>query len=115
ACYQYMVTEKAAGYDIVATNNSYGSCPEACGFDPATKDGIQAMGKAGILFAVAAHNMSKDIDVNPVYPASYFLPNVIAVSATTPTDGLAGFSNYGDRSVMVGAPGTGIESTWPGN
>src|SRR5438034_6419033 len=26
ACYQYMVTEKAAGYGIIATNNSYGSC-----------------------------------------------------------------------------------------
>ena len=49
-----MVTEKAAGYDIIATNNSYGGCPEACGFDQATMDGIAAMGKAGILFAVAA-------------------------------------------------------------
>src|SRR5205807_9256995 len=55
-CYQYMVTEKAAGYDIVSTNNSYAGCPEACGFDQATKDVIAAMRKAGIVFAVAAGN-----------------------------------------------------------
>src|SRR4029077_1220567 len=42
-CYQYMVTEKAAGYDIVATNNSYGGCPEACGFDRATLEGIEGL------------------------------------------------------------------------
>jgi thermitase len=110
-CYQYMVTEKTAGYDIIATNNSYGGCPEACGFDSATKDGIAALGKAGILFAVAAVNNSSNNDTTPVYPANYFLPNVIAVAATTSKDGLAGFSDYGVRSVMVGAPGSAVEST----
>jgi thermitase len=111
ACYQYMVTEKAAGYDIISTNNSYGGCPEACAFDQATKDGIAALGKAGILFAVAAANNASNNDTTPVFPANYFLPNVIAVAATTSTDGLAGFSDYGVRSVMVGAPGAGVEST----
>jgi thermitase len=110
-CYQYMVDEKAAGYDIIATNNSYGGCPEACEYDPATRDGIKAMDKAGILFAVAAGNARSDIDLAPVYPASYFLPNVVPVAATTKTDGLAGFSNYGVRVVLVGAPGEGVLST----
>ena len=111
ACYQYMVTEKAAGYDIIATNNSYGGCPEACDFDQATMDGIAAMGKAGILFAVAAANNASDNDLTPVYPANYFLPNVIAVAATDSSDGLAGFSDYGIRTVMVGAPGVNVLST----
>ncbi len=110
-CYQYMVTEKAAGYDIVATNNSYADCPEACGYDPATRDGIDAMGKAGILFAVAAGNNGRDIDQQPIYPASYFLPNVIPAAATTAEYGLASFSNYGVRVVMVGAPGEDVLST----
>ena len=114
-CYQYMVTEKAAGYDIVATNNSYGGCPEACGFDQATMDGIAAMGKAGILFAVAAANSADDNDLTPVYPANYFLPNVIPVAATTSADGLAGFSDYGVRTVLVGAPGVNVLSTIIGN
>src|SRR5439155_24709725 len=47
----------------------------------------------------------------PVYPANYFLPNVIAVAATTSTDGLAGFSDWGVRTVLVGAPGASVEST----
>jgi thermitase len=110
-CYQYMVTEKAAGYDIIATNNSYGGCPEACGFDQATMDGIAALGRAGILFAVAAANNGSDNDLTPVYPANYFLPNVIAVAATDSNDGRAGFSDYGVRTVMVGAPGVGVLST----
>jgi subtilisin family serine protease len=33
------------------------------------------------------------------------------VAATTSSDGLAGFSDYGLRSVMVGAPGAAVEST----
>ena len=114
-CYQYMVTEKAAGYDIIATNNSYADCPEACGYDPATRDGIAAMGKAGILFAVAAGNNGRDLDQQPIYPANYFLPNVIPAAATTFERNLASFSNYGDRVVMVGAPGEDVLSTAPGN
>jgi subtilisin family serine protease len=110
-CYQYMVTEKKAGHDIIATNNSYADCPEACGYDPATRDGIDAMGKAGILFAVAAGNNGRDIDLAPIYPASYFLPNVIPAAATTPEFGLATFSNWGVRVVMVGAPGEDVLST----
>jgi len=53
--------------------------------------------------------------VLPFYPASYSLDNVIAVAATTSTDGLASFSNYGASSVDLGAPGAGIISTVPGN
>jgi len=37
------------------------------------------------------------------------------VAASTPTDGLADFSNYGRRSVDLAAPGTRILSTQPGN
>ncbi len=112
-CYQYMVTEKAAGNDIIATNNSYAHCPEACDFDRATEDGIAALGDAGILFIAAAGNDASDNDAAPAYPANYFLPNVIAVAATNSADKLAGFSNRGDRSVLVGAPGTRILSTIP--
>ncbi len=40
--------------------------------------------------------------------------NVITVAATTRTDGLSSFSNYGATSVDLGAPGSGILSTKPG-
>jgi subtilisin family serine protease len=43
------------------------------------------------------------------------LPNVISVAATTSTDSLAGFSNFGAHTVLMGAPGSGILSTLPNN
>src|SRR5262249_21422172 len=51
-------------------------------------------------------------DVAPNYPASYDLDNIVAVAATTSTDGLASFSNYGANTVDIGAPGEAIYSTW---
>jgi len=41
------------------------------------------------------------------------LPNVISVASTTNSDTLSGFSNFGSRSVLMGAPGSGILSTFP--
>jgi subtilisin family serine protease len=40
---------------------------------------------------------------------------MITVAATSETDGLAFFSNTGANSVHVGAPGTNVYSTVPGN
>lgn len=115
-CFQYAKMEKVAyGYDVVATNNSYGSCPEACGYDPATYDAIAALVKPGILMAFAAGNSARDNDLRPNYPSNYDLPNAIAVAATGTTDTLASFSEWGLRSVDVGAPGVGVLSTLPGN
>ena len=105
-CMQYMEIEKAHGINIVATNNSYGGCPEACGFDQATYDAIKSNMRKGILFVAAAGNDNgRDNDSLPRIPASYFLPNVIAVAATDRNDNLAGFSSIGARTVLVGAPG----------
>lgn len=113
-CYGYAKMEKVKyGYDIVSTNNSYGSCPEACDFNPATYDAIAALVKPGIIMAFAAGNAARDNDVAPNYPSNYDLPNIIAVAATDSNDGLAGFSQWGLRSVDVGAPGVSILSTFP--
>jgi subtilisin family serine protease len=114
-CMDYNAMEKDAGYDIVATNNSYGGCPEACGFDQATLDAIQGQLDHGILFVAAAGNSNADNDSTEVFPADYALPNVISVAATSNLDVRSTFSNYGIRSVAVGAPGQQIESTWLGN
>src|SRR5438034_1137492 len=56
-----------------------------------------------------------DNDTAFSYPASYYLPNIIAVAATTQTDSRAWFSNFGRRTVHLGAPGDQILSTTPGN
>ncbi len=113
-CFEYVKMEKVEyGYDIIATNNSYGACPEACDFDPATHDAIAALIEPGVIMSFSAGNAARDNDVRGQYPANYDLPNIISVAATDSNDGLAGFSQYGLRSVDVGAPGVNVLSTFP--
>ncbi len=67
-----------------------------------------------MLFVAAAGNHGRDTDVDPYYPASYDLPNVVAVAATTNEDSLWRSSNYGATSVDLAAPGEFVYSTIPG-
>ncbi len=66
------------------------------------------------LHVAAAGNDRSDNDQEPHYPSSYDIPNLIAVAATDNRDRLAGFSNYGEESVDLAAPGASIYSTVPG-
>ncbi len=61
----------------------------------------------------AAGNSGADNDYYPMYPASYNVPHVISVAATTDLDSLATFSNFGKSSVGLGSPGVFILSTIP--
>jgi subtilisin family serine protease len=98
------------GIRLVATNNSWGGG----GYSQAMKDAIDRADREGILFIAAAGNSATNIDVTPFYPASYKSPNVITVASITNTGALSSFSNYGANSVHIGAPGSGIWSTVPG-
>jgi subtilisin family serine protease len=100
----------AADEGAVATNNSYGGD----GYSQAFADAIAYADSRGSLFVAAAGNSSANTDSSPNYPSSYDLPNVISVAATNSSDGLAWFSNYGRRSVDLGAPGDNVYSTVPG-
>ena len=88
-------------------NSSWGSTD----FSQALRDAIIATHNAGTLFVAAAGNDNKDNDVNPEYPASYKVPNIVSVAATTHKDTLASFSNYGATTVHAAAPGESIYST----
>ncbi|PYN52004.1 MAG: hypothetical protein DMD94_23885 [Candidatus Rokuibacteriota bacterium] len=110
-CLEYVKLMKDRGVNVVATNNSWGGG----GFSQSLLDAIEAHLQRGILFVVAAGNNASDNDVTPSYPAAYNLPNILAVAATTRTDALASFSNFGRRTVHLGAPGQEILSTTPGN
>ncbi|MFM6975630.1 MAG: S8 family peptidase [Sphingobacteriaceae bacterium] len=98
------------GLNIVATSNSWGGG----GYSSALAAAIERANAAGILFVAAAGNASQNIDVTPSYPASYTNSNIISVASITSTGGLSSFSNYGATSVDIGAPGSGIYSTLPG-
>ncbi len=95
--------------DVRAFSNSYGGA----GYSQAFLAEINRANTADALFVVAAGNETRNLDSSPSYPASYTAPNIIAVAATTNTDGLASFSNYGKNSVHLGAPGVNILSTIP--
>ncbi len=107
ACMDYARTN---GAEIV--NASWGTT----NFDSqALYDAIDNLRQAGIIFVAAAGNSSYDNDMTPIYPASYNLDNIIAVAATTRSDQLASFSDYGPTNVALGAPGVDIESCWNGS
>ena len=110
--YNYIRMMKNRGVNIRVTNNSYGGCGEACGYDQATKDALDAMGDAGILNVFAAGNDNRNIETTPSFPASYTSPNVLAVASSTSTDARSSFSNYGTTSVDLAAPGSNILSTY---
>ena len=114
ACLDYVKTMKERGANIVATNNSWGGG----GYSQALYEAIKSHQQAGILFVAAAGNGNAfgsgiNNDQTPFYPCAYDLSNVICVAATTRQDDRAPFSNFGRRTVHIGAPGTEILSTTP--
>lgn len=110
--YTYIRMMKLRGVNIRVTNNSYGGCGEACGYDQATKDALDAMGDADILNVFAAGNDARNNETTPNYPSNYTSPSVLAVASSTSTDTRSSFSNYGAVSVDLAAPGSSVRSTY---
>jgi thermitase len=111
-CLEYVKIMKDRGHNIIATNNSWGGGD----FSQALIDAIEDQRQSDILFITAAGNgdffgFPINNDQTAVYPCTYFLPNIICVAATTRTDARSSFSNYGRRTVHIGAPGSDILST----
>ena len=75
---------------------------------------IDQANAAGSIYVVCAGNDRNDNDSTPTYPASFLGDNVITVAATTHADNLSSFSNFGEESVDLGAPGSSILSTKSG-
>lgn len=100
--------EYAAENGAKIVNCSWGTAH----YNPALKEAIEA---SGMLFVCAAGNNHTNIDTNPVYPASFDCPNIITVASIDQRGVLSGFSNYGESSVDVAAPGEDILSILPGD
>ena len=89
--------------------------------DKVLRDAIQRAKDKGVLFIAAAGNgregvgYDNDNDPKPSYPATYPYENIISVAAIDSTGALAKFSNWGNKTVKLGAPGVKILSTVPGN
>jgi len=107
----YAIDRKEHGVNVRIISASWGSTMNS----KALEDTIRAASDAGILFVAAAGNDSSNNDNRPHYPSNYNLPNVISVAALDRSDQLAGFSNYGIKTVHIAAPGKDILSTWLGD
>ena len=118
------------GADII--NASFG----APVWSRAERAAVADAGAAGILFVASAGNAFGDNDMfladrsrvySPSFPATYTLTNVLAVAASNHRDeygydtGCATrnpkwqcqFTNFGEESVDLAAPGVDVVSTWP--
>lgn len=75
----------------------------------------------GAVIVAGAGNLGDDMDATtPQFPAAwaddrYGMPNVLSVASIDRTGAMSSFSNYGARSVDIGAPGRDIVSTYPDN
>lgn len=104
-CIDYAIAKGAR-----VLSNSWGGG----GYSQALYDAIDRARAAGLIFVAAAGNSGADTDSTIFYPAGYALPNIVAVASTDRNDLRSSFSNYGYRSVELGAPGSSIYSTKAG-
>ena len=113
----YDATNGAKGAFVVASNSSFGigqyganpvNSPIWCAM-------YDSMGKVGILSAVAGPNANGDIDVVHDVPSECPSKFVVAVTNTNRLDLKHSQAAYGVVGMDLGAPGTSIYSTKPGN
>ena len=113
---------RSTSVDFVATSNSWGGG----GYTQTMMDAIVRGARQDILFVAAAGNGGSDgygdnNDSLGNWPSNYNTSSVlgwdavIGVSAITSTGGLASYSNYGAKTVEIGAPGSSVYSTLPNN
>jgi subtilisin family serine protease len=88
-------------------NCSWGSS----GSSEAIREALKRAGENGAICVAAAGNSGVDTDQHPHYPSSYDLDNIISVAAIDRNGQLASWSNYGQTTVDITAPGVEILSS----
>jgi subtilisin family serine protease len=104
--------KKEYGVNVSAINASWGG---GLGYSSLLYAAINNAGINDIAFVVAAGNSGSDTDAVPRYPGSYDSSNIINVAAVTDQNYLTSYSNYGKKSVDLGAPANGVNTTFPNN
>ncbi len=109
--WDYVLKMKRRGVNIRVASNSYSVVSI---FSPALRDAIAAAGNEGILAVFSAGNDSLDADLFTSFPSGFNFKAVISVAASTESDALAVWSNFGRSTVDLAAPGENILSTMRG-
>jgi hypothetical protein len=87
---------------------------EILGYSYTLENAMQYADVHGVLVVSAAGNYGRDNDTYSVSPAVVRTPNNIAVAATTFSDALPPYSDYGKATVDVAAPGGALPQYTPG-
>lgn len=104
--FDYVVTMKRRGVNIVATSNSYGITSESS----QVLDAINTAGTEGILNVCAAGNAGLSGDEIAHSLLAYNAESIIGVAATSEDDSLRSWSSFGRSTAHLGAPGTNIRA-----
>jgi thermitase len=98
-----------------------GEDPNEAADNQALRDVIKYAGDHNVLFVAAAGNgdeqgkgFDNDTSAKPSYPATYDIDNIVSVAALDENNALGTFSNWGAKSVDIGAPGVKVYSTISG-
>ncbi len=105
------------GANVVSTNSSFGIDLANCenGTYPVWNDLYTAMGEVGILSAAATANANYNVDTQGDVPTGCSSDYIVSVTNTTSSDVKYGGAGYGATTIDLGAPGTGVLSTYTGN
>lgn len=114
---RWLASNGKQGANVVVTNSSFGIDGARCsdGQYKIWNDIYEAMGQAGILSAAATANVAWDIDRTGDVPTSCESDFIISVTNTTIEDRLYNQAGWGKTTIDLGAPGTNVFSTVPGN
>ncbi len=120
AGYQYISDLLDSGVEITGINQSWGGggfldLESDQQFVSVMTDYALHHNSYGALWIVSAGNSSSNRDDLPFYsyPNNIQAPNIVTVASTDDADALSGFSDFGEFTVDVSAPGSNILSTLP--
>ena len=105
--YDYISRALDANVPVKAINNSWGGGD----YSEIFAELVDIVGEKGAVSVFAAGNDGVNSDKNPDYPSCIDTDYSIVVAATKKGGDLVSFSNYGENTVDVAAPGTDILST----
>ncbi len=114
----WIESEGKQGANIVVTNSSFGVDEADCSSADFSlwNDLYNEMGSLGILSVVATSNADVDVDEIGDVPSGCKSPYIISVTNTDSEDEkYSGGAGFGAKSIHLGAPGTEILSTVPGD
>jgi hypothetical protein len=82
------------------------------GFSQEERDLIASLAADDVLYVASAGNDDSNTDVAQLnYPSNYEADNIVSVAATSREDDITSFSQYGNLTVDVAAPGLQIVTT----